>query len=233
MPNIVGVDGCPVGWIALIERTETRSIAAHVFLTFRDLTTALDAAVIAIDIPIGLTENGARQCDHIARRHLGAKRGSSVFPAPIRPALSASTYTEAKAASIAAQKKGISQQAFAIYPKIREVDVALQADTDLRSRVFEVHPELTFSTWAGTPILPAKRTAEGHAIRRTLIDAGFGPLAFESARNQIERRHASNDDIADAFAALWTARRIISGTSKTLPPDPPIDSQGLPMRMVH
>ncbi|MEA2339505.1 MAG: hypothetical protein QOE82_3512 [Thermoanaerobaculia bacterium] len=233
MPNIVGVDGCPAGWIALIEQTETRSITAHVFLTFRDLNTALDAAVIAIDIPIGLTECGARECDHLARRHLGAKRGSSVFPAPVRPALAASTYAEAKAASIAAQKKGISQQAFAIYPKIHEVDVALQADADLRSRVFEVHPELTFSTWAGAPILPAKRTAEGHAIRRALIDADFGPLAFESARNQIERRHASNDDIADAFAALWTARRIVNGAAQTLPSEPPLDSRGLPMRMVH
>jgi len=233
MPNVAGVDGCPAGWIALIEQTETRSITAHVFLTFRDLTTALDAAVIAIDIPIGLTDCGARQCDHLARRHLGPKRGLSVFPAPVRAALAASTYAEAKAASIGAQKKGISQQAFAIYPKIREVDTALQSDADLRSRVFEVHPELTFSTWARAPIMPAKRTTEGHAIRRKLIDTDFGPLAFESARNQIERRHASNDDIADAFAALWTARRIISGTSQTLPPDPPIDTQGLPMRMVH
>jgi predicted RNase H-like nuclease len=233
MPNIAGVDGCPAGWIALIEQTETRRITAHVFLTFRDLAAALDAAVIAIDIPIGLTDCGARQCDHLARRHLGPKRGTSVFPAPIRPALAGSTYAEAKAASIAAQKKGISQQAFAIYPKIREVDDALQADADLRGRVFEVHPELTFSTWAGAPILPSKKSAEGHAIRRSLIDSHFGPLAYESARNQIERRHASNDDIADAFAALWTARRIISGTSRTLPPDPPTDSRGLPMRMVH
>jgi predicted RNase H-like nuclease len=233
MPNIVGVDGCPAGWIALIEQTEASRIVADVFLTFRDLAAALDAAVIAIDIPIGLTDCGARQCDHLARRRLGLKRGSSVFPAPIRPALGASTYAEAKAASIAAQKKGISQQAFAIYPKIREVDVALQADADLRNTVFEVHPELTFSTWAGAPILPPKRTAEGHAIRRALIDTDFGPIAFESARNQIERRHASNDDIADAFAALWTARRIIRGTSQVLPTDPPLDSRGLPMRMMY
>jgi hypothetical protein len=90
MPNIAGVDGCRAGWIALIECTETRSITARVFLTFRDLVTALDAIVIAIDIPIGLTDSGARQCDHLARRHLGSKRGSSVFPAPIRPALAAS-----------------------------------------------------------------------------------------------------------------------------------------------
>jgi predicted RNase H-like nuclease len=233
MPNIAGVDGCPAGWIALVEQTETRRIAAHVFLTFADLTNVLDAAVIAIDIPIGLTDHDARQCDVLARRHLGPKRGTSVFPAPIRSALSASTYFEANAASIAMQKKGISQQAWAIYPKIREVDEALQANDDLRARVVEVHPELTFSTWSGAPILPAKRTPEGHAIRRELIASHFGALAFESARNQVQPRHASNDDIADAFAALWTAQRIANGQSQTLPLDPPLDSVGLPMRMVH
>ncbi len=233
MPNIAGVDGCPSGWIAVVEQTETHNITARVFLTFSDLTATLDASVIAIDIPIGLTDHGPRQCDLDARRHLGHKRGSSVFPAPIRSALSASTYAEANAASIAAQNKGISQQAWAIYPKIREVDEALQADAALRGRVFEVHPELTFSTWSGAPILPAKRTREGHAIRRNLIDNHFGPLAFESARNQVQPRHASNDDIADAFAALWTAQRIVTGSSQTLPLDPPLDSAGLPMRMVH
>jgi len=233
MPNIAGVDGCPAGWIALIEQTETRRLTARVFLTFADLTNAFDAAVIAIDIPIGLTDRDARQCDVIARRHLGPKRGTSVFPAPIRSALSASSYTEANAVSVAMQKKGISQQAWAIYPKIREVDDALQANADLCGRVVEVHPELTFSTWSGAPILPAKRTPKGHAIRRALIAKHFGLLAFESARDQVQLRHASNDDIADAFAALWTAQRIANGKSQTLPLDPPLDRLGLPMRMVH
>ncbi|HXA15467.1 MAG TPA: DUF429 domain-containing protein [Thermoanaerobaculia bacterium] len=233
MPNIAGVDGCPSGWIAVVEHTENHNITAHVFLTFSDLTNALDAAVIAIDIPIGLTDHGPRQCDLDARRHLGPKRGTSVFPSPIRGALSASTYAEANAASMAAQKKGIPQQAWAIYPKIREVDDALQTDTALRGRVFEVHPELTFSTWSGAPIIPPKQTPEGHAIRRNLIARHFGPLAFETARNQIKPRHASNDDIADAFAALWTAQRIVNGDSQTMPVDPPMDRVGLPMRMVR
>jgi predicted RNase H-like nuclease len=233
MPKIAGVDGCPSGWIAVVEQTETHNITAHVFLTFSDLTNALDAAVIAIDIPIGLTEHGPRRCDLDARSHLGHKRGTSVFPAPIRSALSASTYAEANAASIAAQKKRVSQQAYAIYPKIREVDEALQANAALRGRVVEVHPELTFSTWSGAPILPAKRTPEGHAIRRALISSHFGLLAFESVRNQVQPRHASNDDIADAFAALWTAQRIVKGCSQTMPFDPPVDGVGLPMRMVQ
>jgi predicted RNase H-like nuclease len=233
MPNIVGVDGCRSGWIALVEQTETRRIIAHVFRTFRELTDALDATVIAIDIPIGLTDRDARQCDLLARRRLGPKRGTSVFPAPIRPALAACTYPAAMAASISAQKKGISKQGWMIYPKIREVDDALQASASLRRIVFEVHPELSFSTWSGAPILPPKRTAEGHAIRRSLIASHFGELAFESARAQVNRADASNDDIADAFAALWTAQRIVNDKAETLPLDAPLDSRGLPMRMLH
>src|SRR5205823_6111573 len=154
--------GCPAGWIAVVENSETRSIVARVFENFARLAAAIDAVVIAIDIPIGLTDCDARHCDVLARKHLGAKRGTSVFPAPIRPALQASSYEEAKATSLAVQNKGISKQGWAIYPKIREIDDALRASTDLRARVFEVHPEVTFSAWSGAPIIPPKRKAVGH-----------------------------------------------------------------------
>ncbi|HEX3069522.1 MAG TPA: DUF429 domain-containing protein, partial [Thermoanaerobaculia bacterium] len=231
MLNLAGVDGCPAGWIAVVENSETRSIAAKVFANFVELADAIDA-LIAIDIPIGLTDCDARHCDVLARKLLGPKRGTSVFPAPIRPALHASSYDEAKATSRAVQNKGISKQGWAIYPKIRELDDALCASAGLRARVFEVHPEVTFSEWSGTPIVPPKRKAAGHAIRRILIDDHFGPLAFESARASIARRDAADDDIADAFAALWTARRIAAGNARSLPDVPPFDRAGLPMRMV-
>lgn len=233
MPNLAGVDGCPAGWIAVVENSETRSIAAKVFANFAQLADAIDATIIAIDIPIGLTDCDARHCDTLARKRLGPKRGTSVFPAPIRPALNASSYAQAKATSRAVQNKGISKQGWAIYPKIREIDDALRASADLRARVFEVHPEVTFSEWGGAPIVPPKRKAEGHAIRRTLIDETFGPLAFESARASMARGDAANDDIADAFAALWTARRIVGGNARSLPDVPPFDRAGLPMRMVY
>lgn len=155
------------------------------------------------------------------------------LPRPYPKRAAASTYADANDASKAAQQKGIPQQAWAIYPKIRQVDEALQADAVLRDRVFEVHPELTFATWSGAPIIPPKRKREGHAIRRALIDNHFGPFAFEFVRDQIQRTQASNDDIADAFAALWTAQRIVKGSSQTTPVDPAMDSVGLPMRMVH
>ncbi|MEA2238530.1 MAG: hypothetical protein QOC81_3254 [Thermoanaerobaculia bacterium] len=233
MPYLAGVDGCRAGWIAVVQNIETAHLTATVYGSFAQLVAEVDAAVLAIDIPIGMTECDSRQCDLLARKHLGPIRGTSVFPAPIRAALHASTYERAKVTSLAVQNKGISKQAWAIYPKIREVDAALCASAGLRARVVEVHPELTFSAWNGAPILQPKRKAEGRAIRRNLIESHFGPLSFESARTTVARRDAADDDIADAFAALWTARRIMSGQATTLPTIAPIDSAGLPMRMVY
>jgi predicted RNase H-like nuclease len=43
----------------------------------------------------------------------------------------------------------------------------------------------------------------------------------------------ADDDILDAFAALWTAERITSGVAVTLPENKPLDSTGLPMRIVY
>jgi predicted RNase H-like nuclease len=37
------------------------------------------------------------------------------------------------------------------------------------------------------------------------------------------------DDVLDAFAALWVARRIEAGAARPLPPRPPRDGRGLRM----
>ena len=231
---LAGVDGCKSGWIVAYRRSDSGEIGtvavAAVAELFRELR---DPGLVAIDIPIGLTAGGARRCDVEARRRLGAKRGSSVFPAPIRAALQAATYRDANAISQRVQNLGISQQAWAIYPKIREVDELLQSRPALRERIVEVHPEVSFCHWnGGVPIVAGKRTAEGAAIRRALIDAHFGANAFAQARLRHSRASVADDDIADAFAALWTAERIARGESVCYPADPLRDDTGLPMRIV-
>ena len=40
-----------------------------------------------------------------------------------------------------------------------------------------------------------------------------------------------SDDIADAFAALWTAARILSGCARPFPRDRTVDDNGTPMQM--
>src|SRR4029077_5268811 len=104
-------------------------------------------AVVAVDVPIGLTESGPRECDVEARRVLGAPRASSVFPAPVRACLSATTYAQACEAHHRADGRRMSRQAFGILNKIREVNEMLMRDTRLQSRVREVHPEVCFAHW--------------------------------------------------------------------------------------
>ena len=59
-PIVAGVDGCPGGWLALVESKDGQ-LQARVFSRFTDLVNALpEAKVIAVDIPIGLPEVGAR-----------------------------------------------------------------------------------------------------------------------------------------------------------------------------
>jgi predicted RNase H-like nuclease len=233
MTTIAGVDGCPSGWLCIFEELPARSLSSKVFSTIADLFAfAPQLQVLAIDIPIGLTETGPRGCDLAARERLGKGRASSVFPAPIRLALQASNYPEACEASFRAQGKKLSKQSWAIYPKIREVDQLLIDRPDLRERVYEIHPEVTFAEWNGSAILEPKRSGSGFLPRHELVTRHFGADAFKTVRALRSRSQAADDDILDAYAALWTGERIAAGTARSLPSDPPLDSTGLPMRMM-
>lgn len=191
-----------------------------------------DLAVLAIDIPIGLTESGARECDTLARREIGPRR-SSVFPAPIRAAMAAPTYLDANRISRKLQNRGMSKQAFAICPKIRAVDGSLRTRPALRERIYEVHPEVSFRAWNRAVMTHHKRTPIGRADRLRLINTHFDRNVFEAVRGSHQRAHVLDDDILDAFAALWTAERIMNGAAQTLPSHPPMDSAALPMRIVY
>jgi predicted RNase H-like nuclease len=232
MTTIGGADGCPGGWICVERDTVTGEIFAEVLPTTGDLRDrAQHLGVLTVDIPIGLSETGPRECDIEARRLLTALRGSSVFPVPVRPAIDASSYTEACERSEAACGKRLSKQAHAIMWRIREVDEMLRAEPELQGRVREIHPEVCFYAWAGRPMQHAKRTGEGRAERLGLVNEHF-PGCFEKVRARIPRRLAADDDILDAFAALWTAERIFRGEASTIPRVPPEDRYGLRMEMV-
>ena len=81
-----------------------------------------DLAVIAIDMPIGLSDAGSRECD-VAARKLLQPHGTRVFPAPPRAALAhADDYEAACRASIAATGKSLSKQTWNLLRSIAEVD---------------------------------------------------------------------------------------------------------------
>ena len=229
MTIVRGVDGCPAGWLTAAFETRVELVSFQVHQSAPEML-GVRAAVTAIDIPIGLPESEARRCDLEARRLLGP-RASSVFPAPVRATLTHPEYSAARDASAAACGKRLSKQAFAILPKIAEVDAALRADPERAGRVFEVHPEVCFAVWNGRqPMRHPKASGFGFAERLALVEDAF-PGAAERARRQFARAEVSDDDILDSLAALWTARRIERNVAIRLPEAEVRDRAGLPMVM--
>jgi predicted RNase H-like nuclease len=230
--TLVGVDGCRAGWVAVSESGKA-SISTQVFGTISELLLGTDPdALVAIDIPMGLTSSGHRLCDVSARQLLRGPRASSVFPAPTRPALRATTYRIACEVQQGIDGKKVSKQAFAIYPKIREVDDVLRTTPSVRSRIREVHPEVSFAYWNDRqPLAASKRSAAGAAEREQLIDAVWPGIRGELWQ-RLPKGAVKRDDLNDAFAALWTARRIVGGTAVTLPEQPVRDSEDLVMEIV-
>jgi len=112
-PYVVGVDGCRSGWLAC--RLATTS-ASHSFVIYESFDKLLagerEAAILAVDIPIGLNDDWTpRICDRAGRKLLG-KQGSSVFPAPPRPLLKEDTYPKALKKSRDSFGRGLSKQTF-------------------------------------------------------------------------------------------------------------------------
>jgi predicted RNase H-like nuclease len=226
------VDGCPGGWLAVTE-AKPRRLVARIAPTFADLIKMFPAtAAFGVDIPIGLPERGARQCELDARQRLGVPRMSSVFPAPIRACLAARGYEEACEIRFRIEGKRMSRQAFGILPKIRDMDQVLRTNRTLAARVIEVHPEVSFLCMnGGTAMRHSKKTAAGRSERRALLEAQW-PGSIEGLRASLRGEDYALDDLHDAMAALWSARRWVSGKARILG-DPAVrDRQGLPMRMV-
>jgi predicted RNase H-like nuclease len=228
-----GADGCRSGWICLL-RDRRGAIASRLFETAQPLIDQEPRpSVLAIDVPIGLLEAGARLCDVEARKRLGP-RASSVFPAPIRPILAAATWEEACSIRERIERRRISKQAWGIVRKVDEVDRALRRPPARPGWVREVHPEVCFWAWrGGDPMREAKKRAAGREARRDLVEGYFGAEAFPEVRRRHRRADVADDDILDAFAALWTAERIVLEGAATLPEHPPIDRHGLPMEIVY
>jgi predicted RNase H-like nuclease len=233
MHLIGGADGCKGGWVLVTQDLRTGFVSWQRCSTAWDLFYRTpDLAIMALDIPIGLAEKGPRVCDQEARRLLKRGRASSVFPSPVRTVLSAATYAEACRIRTAVEGKKLSRQAWAITPKIREVDDLLRRDPQLRAKTHEVHPELCFYHLAGgKPCRFAKKVKNGREERRRLLEPRFGEWLARALAGRSTLAPCAEDDVLDAFAALWSAERIATGRAITLPIGASADSVGLRMEI--
>jgi predicted RNase H-like nuclease len=227
--NVAGVDGCRAGWLCV--RLQNGVVEGEVFASFKQLLALLEAtSVIAVDIPIGLPTSGERACDRMARKLLGAPRASSVFPAPIWAVTNETDYTVACAKHRDADGRALSKQAFAILPKIVEVNQLVLNQAALQDRVREIHPELCFAVWNGGRAMQHRKSdPAGAAERERLIDREWPGARFGVLRS-LGRSGWQPDDLNDAFAALWSATRIASGVAKVFKSQA-TDQHGLRMEM--
>jgi predicted RNase H-like nuclease/ADP-ribose pyrophosphatase YjhB (NUDIX family) len=222
---VLGVDACPAGWVGVVIDPQRR---ASVFVA-PDITGLVDLVrerheipVVAVDIPIGLPDAGGRQADAEARRALVGK-ASSVFSTPVRAAVEAATYEEARAANLAATggRTSVSAQAYALREKVLQVDAWVRGRPG--ARVIEVHPEVSFARMAGAPLLARKKDADGVRARREALAAHgiVAPAWFRGAG-------FGEDDLLDACAVAWTAVRHSLGVSESYPEVPEVFSDGIP-----
>ena len=231
-PDLVRRGRLPCRFIASVSLDDKgEKPAARIFHEAAALLHDAAGSIIAIDIPIGLPSTGVRRCDMEARAILGPRK-SSVFPAPMRCTLSAVSYDGACAASADACGKRLSKQTYTNIPEIRQVDTLLRERPALAQIVYEVHPEVCFCHWNGRQAMRyPKQSGFGFLERFRLVNRR-SPAQRESISNSVSRDQASDDDILDALAALWTAGRIRAGTAERLGNPTERDDHGLPMQML-
>ncbi|THF57500.1 DUF429 domain-containing protein [Ollibium composti] len=246
--TLAGVDGCKAGWIAVCALPgQTPSVC--VMPSFAALLQSLpEDATVAVDMPIGLpdfTAKGGRGPEALVRPLLG-ERQSSVFSIPSRAAVYAepgpfadveawyAAHRRASAVAMATSDppRGVSIQAFGIFARIREIDALLVAQSRLRERVFESHPEVAFWRLNGGQAmrLPKK-------VRGAVNPAGMEERKTLLARHGYDRafldrappRGAAADDFLDAAAMLVIAGRIARGEARPFPEPPGTDRFGIPV----
>jgi predicted RNase H-like nuclease len=213
--RVLGVDACKGGWVGIA--LDDSRVDAYFATGIGELVVVADAdggvVVVAIDIPIGPPDNGYRQADVLARKELGAL-WPAVFMTPTRAALRAESYQAALEVCRRDGEKGISVQAFGLRTRIKEVE---DWSKDAKWLVVEVHPEVSFKELAGKPLDVNKHTWAGIERRRGLLAKAGIQLPSDLGR---AGRHAGVDDVLDAAAAAWSARRVVAGRARTLPAGP-------------
>ncbi|SNR87550.1 DUF429 domain-containing protein [Blastococcus mobilis] len=221
---VLGVDGWRGRWAGALLDEGTVTL-----LDLPDVAAVLAVPaveLVAIDMPIGLSETGVRACDVAAARRLrGLGAAGSVFPAPVRTVLGTDDYAEARALSRAATDppRAPSAQAFQLVKAIRELDDALgEPPTD---RVVEVHPELAFRA-LDAGVRERKGSARGTVQRLRAL------RAVMDVEEALARAPVGIPliDALDACAAAWSAQRLAQGRGECVG-DGTTDRRGRPMRI--
>lgn len=114
--------------------------------------------------------------------------------------------------------------------KIREVHDFMRANPGAGHFLYEVHPHLSFLELQGDA---AEKKRDGRRPRfrdqlSYLCDI-YPSEALYQALTAFRHAEASRHDILDAFAMLWSAKRIATSRAERLPSMPVYDARGFDM----
>ncbi|MGI9224450.1 MAG: DUF429 domain-containing protein [Woeseiaceae bacterium] len=114
--------------------------------------------------------------------------------------------------------------------KIRQVHDYMRANPGAAHSLYEVHPRLSFLELEGGEMLPHN---EGRKLRfrdrlSYLCDVYPSKILYDAVTEN-SRTDIAKTDVLDAFAMLWSAKRIATSRAKRLPSAPIYDSRGFDM----
>jgi predicted RNase H-like nuclease len=217
----LGLDGFSRGWVAVLLDGDHQTISFPAGIVDA-LAHPFDRA--GIDIPIGMTDDGERACDLLARDKL-RPHTSRVFTGARRWIWQ--DFIDPDEANEECGRRGqnkVSRQLWHLGPKVMQVDAFLRAHRSLDVR--EVHPELVFLRLNANKPLPSKKSGEGDSLRRKLLKRnGFRDIDRWLTKTRIGTG-AKRDDVLDACAVALAAREPAGSVGS-----PPPDTYGLPMQI--
>lgn len=236
--KVVGIDGCPAGWIAIICKDSDWSYG--VFSSIEELVFEIsDADYYLIDMPMGLGDNNITRNLDSSMKKLLRPRHSTIFQAPCRQVLDAENYNDANRINRHILGKGLTIQSWNIVPKIREIDDFLRNTDTFRERFYESSPELCFAGFNdGEPLKTKKSRPEGKTERKSIISktvsSSLSTKLIDEILYKYRRYQVRLDDILDAFIlciAGWQG--AANGFKEIINDNYPEDSFGVPLRILY
>ena len=219
----LGLDGFSRGWVAVSLDGDLHEIGFC-----RDIAGALSTPFdrAAIDIPIGMSDDGERACDLLARERL-RPHSSRVFTGARRWLWTEFSDPDcANRNALLRGQKRVSRQLWHLGPKIIEVDTFVRANGSCDIR--EAHPELVFLRLNDGRPLPSKKSEAGIELRRKLLRReGIRDIDKWMTRERIGTG-AKRDDVLDASAVAIAARDVANCVPEGTPPR---DAYGLAMQI--
>lgn len=231
-----GIDGCAAGWCAAL--FNNYKISVEIFSSFQELIDEFEnVELMLIDIPIGLGSRAIpRDIDFAARKMLDPTWSSSIFIPPVREAIAASGYEEAKKINRQVTGKMISIQSWHISRKIIEVDKVLMKNPAAKKKLFESHPEICFKMLNRGKSLTYKKAAPGKkGIEERLgVLSKFHPGIYKDysqACKKIKGRNVKDNDVVDAMCLAIAAQRGLKSGFEMIEGSNKKDAQGIEMMM--